>query len=116
METPIYFTDERWERIEKELSDIKTLLTKVLAAIGDGSTGEDDSILSAREVARQLSVDIATIYTKCADGSLPHFKIGKRYRFRQSEIDDWIKKKNENQDVDIDDYVNRYLQKTIIRS
>lgn len=115
-ETPIYFTDEKWDKIEKELLDIKMLLTRVLAAVDNRSANEDDPILSARDVARQLSVDVGTIYTKCIRKEIPHFKVGNRYKFRQSEINRWLESTNDNPQVDIDEYVNRYLQKNVIKA
>lgn len=49
-------------------------------------------ILTIREVADYLRITEKTAYRLVAGKKLPGFKVGGSWRFRQSEIDDWIDK------------------------
>lgn len=113
-DSPIYFTDERWEKIESDLLEIKTLLKQLSDKVSE-KTEPKEEILNSREVARLLSVDVATIYSRCAKGAIPHFRIGKQYKFRLSEINAWLEKGDIHSAIDVDQYVNEYLQKHTIK-
>jgi excisionase family DNA binding protein len=49
-----------------------------------------DRLLTAREVAAVLGFAAGTIVDWAEAGRIPHFKIGKALRFRESEILEWI--------------------------
>jgi excisionase family DNA binding protein len=51
----------------------------------------EEKVMSAKEVAEFLKLDLNVIYAKCADGQIPHFKMGKLYKFKKSEILEWVK-------------------------
>jgi len=113
-DSPIYFADERWEKLEADVQEIKNLLQRLLNRSTDRlEPGEE--ILCARDVARLLSIDIATVYSRCAKGAIPHFKVGRQYKFRQSDINAWLEKGALDSPIDIDEYVNQYLQKINIK-
>lgn len=109
-DSPIYFTDERWEKIEAELTEIKSMLRQILGAKAEQPEPKEE-IINARDVAKLLGIDIATVYAKCAKNSIPHFKMGKQYKFRLSEFNAWLEKRGSEPHIDIDQYVNKYLQK-----
>lgn len=50
----------------------------------------DDEILTIREVAALLKVGEKTAYTMARTGDLPGFKERGQWRFRRSDIDQWI--------------------------
>ena len=53
---------------------------------------KDKRLLTLDEVAEFLHVNPMTVYSWVRDGKIPAFKIGKVWRFRKTEIDEWLKK------------------------
>ena len=49
-----------------------------------------DPILTIKEVAEYLKVNDRTIYRLAANGELPGFKVGNSWRFKQSELEQYI--------------------------
>jgi excisionase family DNA binding protein len=47
-------------------------------------------ILTIKDVAEYLKVNERTIYRLAASGELPGFKIGNSWRFKQSELEQYI--------------------------
>ncbi len=47
-------------------------------------------IMTIREVADYLKLTEKTAYRPVAEGKIPGFKVGGSWRFRRSEIEDWI--------------------------
>ncbi len=47
--------------------------------------------LSVSEIARHLGVSRDTIYKLISRKQLPGHKIGKLWKFRAAEVDDWVK-------------------------
>jgi excisionase family DNA binding protein len=108
--------EQRMERIEADLLRVKTMVEELLelvkSSMQDHST---ERILSAREVADLLKLDINVIYARCARGEMPYFRMGKLYKFRKSEVLAWIRKQDSSSPFSVDDYVNRYLQEHALR-
>lgn len=49
-----------------------------------------DHILTIKDVANYLKVNERTIYRLAASGELPGFKVGNSWRFKQSELEQYI--------------------------
>ncbi len=49
-----------------------------------------DEILTIDEVATYLKAGKRTVYRLAASGKLPAFKLGGMWRFRWSDLDQWI--------------------------
>ena len=49
-----------------------------------------DTILTIKDVADYLKVNERTIYRLAASGELPGFKVGNSWRFKQSELEQYI--------------------------
>ena len=47
-------------------------------------------ILTIREVAELLKINEKTAYRLAADGKIPGFRVGGSWRFRRTDIDQWI--------------------------
>ncbi len=47
-------------------------------------------IMTIREVADYLKLTEKTAYRLVAEGKIPGFKVGGSWRFRRSEIEQWI--------------------------
>lgn len=53
-----------------------------------------DVIMKPPEIAKYLRIPITTLYKLCHEGKIPAKKVGKHWRFRKDEIDEWFDKKN----------------------
>ena len=57
-----------------------------------------DQILTVKQVAEYLQVNERTVYRMASAKKIPAFKVGASWRFKQSEIENWIKEQsNQNQ-------------------
>jgi len=54
--------------------------------------------LSIDDIAKYLSVKPDTIYKWINRKDFPAHKAGKLWRFRTSEVDNWVKNKNKSED------------------
>ncbi|MBI5373828.1 MAG: helix-turn-helix domain-containing protein [Candidatus Schekmanbacteria bacterium] len=55
-------------------------------------------ILTLKEVADYMRVNTATIYRLVRSGKIPAFRVGNRWRFRQTSIDEWLTTREGNLD------------------
>lgn len=53
-------------------------------------TETESEILTLEEVAAYLKVGKRTVYRLAQKGDIPAFKLGGTWRFRRSELDQWI--------------------------
>ncbi|CAB3628792.1 methylation-associated defense system helix-turn-helix domain-containing protein MAD1 [Achromobacter aegrifaciens] len=51
---------------------------------------QSDEILTLEEVAAYLKAGRRTVYRLAAEGKIPAFKLGGTWRFRRTELDQWI--------------------------
>jgi excisionase family DNA binding protein len=107
-------TDTRLQRIETELQEIKKMLGHIISSNAKEKPFEKESLMSVKEVAAFTKVNSSVIYKECAAGEIPFFKIGKLYKFKREDILRWLESKNEKS-VDVDAYVNDYLQKHLMK-
>jgi len=65
---------------------------QVTFIIGKGETmaEAEGEILTLEEVAAYLKAGKRTVYRLAAEGKLPAFKLGGTWRFRRSDLDEWI--------------------------
>lgn len=49
-----------------------------------------DQVMTVKEVADYLRVNQRTVYRLAVERRLPGFKVGATWRFKRSDIDDWI--------------------------
>ncbi len=53
--------------------------------------GETERLYSVEEVADHLNVSQDTIRAWIKKDVIPFYKVGRRYKFNMSEIDEWVK-------------------------
>lgn len=51
----------------------------------------DNDIMLIKDLANYLKIAEKTAYRFASEGKIPGFKVGSAWRFRKSEIDQWIK-------------------------
>ncbi len=59
--------------------------------------GEQPTIMTVREVADYLRMHEMTIYRMARQGEIPAYKVGKRWRFHRSRLEDWLSAHEVNQ-------------------
>ena len=47
--------------------------------------------VNLEDIAEHLSVSTDTVRTWIKDGKLPFYRAGKRYKFKISEVDEWLR-------------------------
>jgi len=52
---------------------------------------EPERWLSVEEIARHLGVSKETIYRWVEKGKIPSHKVGRQWKFKVTEVDDWVK-------------------------
>jgi excisionase family DNA binding protein len=60
-------------------------------------------IMTAQEVADYLHCHYYTVYRMVRRGTLPVFRLGGDYRFRRSDIDQWIAQRSVSAGEDVSD-------------
>jgi PTS system nitrogen regulatory IIA component len=50
----------------------------------------DDQLMSIKELAHYLKVNVTTIYLWSNRGKIPAIRVGNLWRYRRSDIDDWL--------------------------
>lgn len=53
-----------------------------------------DQILTVKQVAEYLKVNERTVYRMATAKTIPAFKVGTSWRFKQLEIEQWIKEQH----------------------
>ena len=53
-----------------------------------------DHVLTVKEVAEYLKVNERTVYRMASAKTIPAFKVGASWRFKQAEIELWIKEQH----------------------
>lgn len=54
----------------------------------------DDEIITIKDVAAYLKLNEKTAYRLVLNGDIPGFKVGGSWRFKRSEIKNWIEKQS----------------------
>ena len=50
----------------------------------------DEQLMSVKDVAEYLKVDMSTVYLWSQRGQMPAMKVGRMWRYRRAEIDAWL--------------------------
>jgi len=62
-------------------------------AVGYGATVALEPVVDTEEAARFLNVDPKTLQKMARSGEVPGYRIGKLWRFRISDLDEWLRSK-----------------------
>lgn len=109
--------EQRLTKIDENISAIKRLLGELLNKPATNSpVVNNDEIMNVKQVAQFLNLDANVIYAKCAKGDIPYFKIGKGYRFKKADILKWVEGQKEIPDISVDEFVDQYLQKNVLKA
>ena len=116
MKTSINRTiEDRLDDMEKEIHQVKMMCMQLLSSQTKATIENEDVFMNVKDVARFLKVETAVVYAACSKGEIPFLKIGKLYKFKKTDVLKWLEKGRENKLVDLEEYVNKYLQKNILK-
>lgn len=59
-------------------------------------SNENEQLMSLSQVAEYLQVAERTVYLWAQAGDIPSFKLGNLWRFRRTEIEEWIEQQRES--------------------
>lgn len=110
--------EKRLSNLETGVKEIKAMVEQILEICATAFQDHNiESVLEVKDVAALLNVEIDFIYAKCRDGKIPFERLGKKYKFKKSEIVAWWQgqKAIKGSDVSLDTYVNKYLQENPIQ-
>lgn len=52
----------------------------------------EEVLLNVKQVAKYLQLKESTIYSWAQDGKIPAIKIGRTWRFRRADLEEWLEK------------------------
>ena len=55
------------------------------------------------------------VYAACNKGEIPFLRVGKLYKFKKADVLKWMEKDKGQKIVDVDEYVNKYLQTHVLK-
>jgi predicted DNA-binding transcriptional regulator AlpA len=94
-------------------NEIKQLIEKAVEkAIRDKLKHENEqttAFLDVNQAAEFLGIAKATLYGKCCNQLIPHFKKGKKLYFDKAELLGWLKSGKRKTIIDINEKVNAHL-------
>ena len=107
--------EDRLEDIEKEVHQVKMMLAEFLGSYPKSSINDEGELMNVKDVAKFLKVETAVVYAACNKGEIPFLKVGKLYKFKKADVLKWLEKDKNKEIFDADEYVNKYLQKNILK-
>ena len=67
----------------------------------EGALNMADSreVMNIRQASQYLGVSTDTLYKYVGEQKIPAFKLGNRWRFKKSKLDEWMEEKSNQMDV-----------------
>ena len=67
----------------------------------EATTNMDDSreVMNIRQASQYLGVSPDTLYKYVGEQKIPAFKLGNRWRFKKSKLDEWMEEKSNELEV-----------------
>jgi excisionase family DNA binding protein len=111
MKTQYRTIEERLEHIEIAVQEVKSLVLKLAVPIAVPAERETEEFMNVKELVKFAKVEASVIYSACAKRELKFIKLGKLYKFRKQDVLEWMNTNHSETRIDVDDYVDKYLQK-----
>jgi len=88
---------------------IESAVQKAITQKGPDEKSHIEDFLDVNQAAAFIGIAKATLYGKCSDQLIPHFKKGKKLYFDQQELIEWLKSGKRKTIDDIHASANSYL-------
>ena len=98
MENPFEIILEKLDRIEKAIANLNA----------NGPLASANDPMDIKALSAYIKTSPSAIYKFTSEGSIPHYKNGKRLYFKKEEINDWIFTTKVNTAYEIDKAANEY--------
>ena len=98
------------------MHQVKMMLMEFLGSLPRSGIDNESALMNVKDVAKFLKVETAVVYAACNKGEITFLKVGKLYKFKKADVLKWLEKDKGNKLIDVDGYVNKYLQKNILKS
>lgn len=59
-------------------------------------------VMDIRQASDYLGISPDTLYKYASDGLVPAFKLGNRWRFKRSRLDEWMDRQSDNQSAQVE--------------
>lgn len=56
-------------------------------------------VMDIRQAAHYLGISTDSLYRYAATGFIPAFRLGNRWRFRKSRLEEWMDRRSESEDL-----------------
>jgi excisionase family DNA binding protein len=66
---------------------------------GQGTMADSREVMNIRQASQYLGVSPDTLYKYVGEQKIPAFKLGNRWRFKKSKLDQWMEEKSSQMDV-----------------
>lgn len=51
---------------------------------------QEESLLTLKQIVKYLQLSSSSVYSLVQNNKIPAYKVGKQWRFKKSEIDEWL--------------------------
>lgn len=92
---------------------IENAVAKAMLQNSKHGPNQNDIFLDVDQAATFLGIAKATLYGKCSNLLIPHFKQGKKLYFHQSELIEYLKSGRRKTVLDIQQIVNTRLSERV---
>jgi excisionase family DNA binding protein len=107
--------EDRLDEIEHGVHEIKTLLLKLTLPKTFTTEKLVDEFMNVKELASFAKVETSTVYSACARHELKFIRLGKLYKFKKQDVMEWLNTNHKQDSVNVDEYVDKYLQKHVLK-
>ena len=111
MKTQYRSIEERLEHIEIAVQEVKSLILKLAIPKSVSTEVETVEFMNVKELAKFAKVEATVIYSACAKRELKFSKLGKLYKFKKQDVLEWMNAGHSGNSIDVDDYVDKYLER-----
>lgn len=81
--------ESRFRAYRKLTNEPVSAAILTLASVISEQRQDREGFLTPKDVAQRLGVSERTVHNMCADGRLPHTKVGRQYRISEQNLDDF---------------------------
>jgi excisionase family DNA binding protein len=71
-----------------------TVLVERAKELGQGNMADSREVMNIRQASQYLGVSPDTLYKYVGEQRIPAFKLGNRWRFKKSKLDQWMEEKS----------------------
>ncbi len=115
MKTQYRTIEERLEHIEIAVQEVKSLVLKLAVPKSVPEERANEEFMNVKELVKFAKVEASVIYSACAKRELKFIKLGKLYKFRKQDVLGWMNSGRPENVIDVDEYVDKYLQKNRLK-